>query len=353
MSKNKNKKFAIFKLFSQNLEWVKEHTSISFKPDFSNGYICPLCFDVFFVKDLDHTLSNYLTIEDIPPVSLGGKPLALTCKTCNSRSGHELDTHLLKTLLVNDAMMFLPNSKVETSFELHGNKVNGVLDVDDKGTLKLDLQPKRSNPNQSEQFLKDMFPPRTIYSPFFYPEKSFDNQYKSPTFQMKFKETSKERRAEIALLRIAYLYAYAILGNGFFINGGLYKVREQILNPDKEILPKVFWLKVPFPKESEGINIITLPKELQSFLVIFNLTTTSQTRQFAIILPGPSSPSIKVYDFISNELCVGDGTNFLNATYEHLPKHDYLKKKELTFASNWYWHEYTSGSYKPNYAPKN
>jgi len=352
MSKNKQKRLAIFKIFSQNLEWVKEHPSISFKPDFSNGYICPLCFDVFFEKDLDITLPNYLTFEDIPPVTLGGKPLALTCKTCNSRSGHELDAHLLKNLLSTDAKMFLPNSKAETTFELNGNRVNGMLEVDANGKLKFDLQTQRSNPNQSNQFMKEMFPPRTIYNSFFYPEQAFNTQYKSPTFKMSFKETSKERRAEIALLRIAYLYAYAILGNGFLINGGLYKVREQILNPDKEILPKVFWLKVPFPKESEGINIITLPKELQSFLVIFNLKTSSQERQFAIILPGPSSPSIKVYDFISKELCVGDGTNFLNATYEHLPKHDYLKKKELTFASNWYWQEYTSEIYKPNYAPK-
>jgi hypothetical protein len=249
--------------------------------------------------------------------------------------------------------MFLPNSKAETTFELNGNRVNGMLEVDANGKLKFDIQTQRSNPNQSNQFMKEMFPPRTIYNPFFYPEQAYNTQYKSPTFKMSFKETSKERRAEIALLRIAYLYAYAILGNGFLINGGLYKVREQILNPDKEILPKVFWLKVPFPKESEGINIITLPKELQSFLVIFNLKTSSQERQFAIILPGPSSPSIKVYDFISKELCVGDGTNFLNATYEHLPKHDYLKKKELTFASNWYWQEYTSEIYQPNYAPKN
>jgi hypothetical protein len=89
------KKEKIFKLFSQNLEWVKEHPSIRFKPDFSNGYICPLCFETFFEKDLDATLENYLTLEDIPPKSLGGKPLALTCKKCNSRSGHELDVHLL------------------------------------------------------------------------------------------------------------------------------------------------------------------------------------------------------------------------------------------------------------------
>lgn len=348
MSKHRQKKLNLFKLISQNLDWVKEHPSISFKPDFSNGYICPLCFQVFFEKDLDDTLPNYLTFEDIPPVSLGGKPLALTCKKCNSRSGHELDAHLLKNLLTNDAKLFLPNSKADTSFELHGNKMNGIIEVDEKGTVNLNLQKNRSNPNQSQQFMKDMFLPRTIYSPFLYPEKIFTEQYKTPTFQITFSDTSKERRVEIALLRIAYLLAFATLGNGVLINSGLYKVREQILNPDKEILPKVFWLNFNFPNECEGINIITLPKELQSFLVIFSLKTASYSRQFAIVLPGPSSPGINVYDFLSNELCSGDGTFFYDGMIEHLPSQDYLRNKQLAFAGNWYWKEYTKDDYKPS-----
>ena len=352
MNKSKKKKLAIFKLFSQNLEWVKEHPSISFHPDFSDGYICPLCFDVFLEKDLDNTLPNYLTFEDIPPVSLGGKPLALTCKKCNSTSGHELDAHLLNNLLEADAKMFLPNSKAETIFKLHGNKVNGIIEVDEKGTLKIDLQSQRSNPIQSKQFMKDMFPPRTIYNPLFYPDKLFGDECKTPTFQMQFKKTSNERRAEVALLRIGYLLAFATMGNGFYMNGGLYKVREQILNPDKDILPKVFWIKLEFPKENEGVNIISLPKELQSFLVVFNLKTKSKSRQFAIVLPGPSMPGLKVYDFIANNLCVGDGTEFVHGMYEHLPQRDYLRNKNLALASNWYWQEYTREDYKPRIRPE-
>ncbi len=353
MKKSYNKKLALFKLFSQNLEWVKEHPAISFRPDFSDGYICPLCFDTFFEKDLDNSLQNYLTLEDIPPKSLGGKPLALTCKKCNSTSGHELDVHLLNNLLDTDVNMLLPNSKAETTFELNGNKMNGTVEVDEKGTLKFDLHPHRSNPNQAKHFMEDMFPPRTIYSPIFYPDKMFSNGYKSPTFHMKFKNTSNERRAEVALLRIGYLLAFATLGNGFLINGGLYKVREQILNPDMDILPKVFWIKYDFPKEIEGVNIISSPKEMQSFLVVFTLKTPSQSRQFAIVLPGPSSPGTEVYDYIINELCVGDGTKFWEGTYEHIPRKDYLRKKEYTFIGNICWQEYTKKDYKPKLRPDN
>lgn len=248
--------------------------------------------------------------------------------------------------------MFLPNSKTDTTFELYGNKVNGVVEIDEKGTVKLDLQTNRSNPKESNRFMKDLIPPRTIYSPLFHPDKTFDDGFKTPTFNLKFLRSSKEKRAEVALLRVAYLIAYATFGNGFYINGGLYKVREQILNPEKEILPKVFWIKYDFPKEMEGINIITLPKELRCFLVIFNLQTKSQSRQFTIVLPGPSEPGIKVYDYIEKNLCVGDGTEFINGMSEHIPQRDYLKNKDYAFASNWFWQEYTKPDYKPNLPKK-
>ncbi|RMZ58457.1 hypothetical protein D1632_12620 [Chryseobacterium nematophagum] len=77
MSKQQNRKATIFNIFSKNLEWVKEHPDIKFYPDFNDDYTCPLCFEVFFKKDLDSTLDNFLTLEDIPPVSLGGKPFSV------------------------------------------------------------------------------------------------------------------------------------------------------------------------------------------------------------------------------------------------------------------------------------
>jgi hypothetical protein len=349
MNKQEQKKLKLFNLFSRNLEWVKEHPSVSFQPDFVNGYICPICFDVFFEKDLMNSSINPLTFEDIPPLSLGGKKLALTCKKCNSWSGHELDIHLLNSLLKTDSQLFLPNSKSKITFESHGSKMNGALEVDKNGIVILKLHSERSNPEQSKQFIDNLFySPKTIYSPFFYQEKSLRNEYsRAPILNMKFNKNPNERRAEVALLRIAYLLAYATFGNGFYINGGLYKVREQILNPDKEILPKCFWLKYDFPKKCEGINIISLPKELQCFLVVFNLQTESQTRQFAIVLPGPSDTGLKVYDFISKKLCVGDGTTNINVMLEPLPKKDFLRNKEGVFASSWYWQEYTKDDYKP------
>jgi hypothetical protein len=354
MSKsNRDKKEAIFKIFSQNLEWIKENPIIRFEPDFSNGYICPLCFNVFFAKDLDSNLENFLTLEDIPPKSLGGSPKALTCKDCNSKSGHELDVHLLNNLLDIDAHSFLPNSKSKAVFELSGNKVNGLIEVKEDGVVNLHLHTERSNPVDSKNFMSEFIPPKTIYNPIFHPEKVFDKGFKSPTFNLKFENKYTERRAEVALLRIAYLIGFSSLGNGFLINPGLYKVREQILKPDEKILPQVFWLKYKFPKEQEGINIISLPKELRSFLIIFSLVTKSKSRQFAIVLPGPSAPGIDVYDYIEKNLCVGDGSGSLTGFSEHINVDNFLKEKEFAFAANIFWQEYTDDNYEPRINPNN
>lgn len=82
------------------------------------------------------------------------------------------------------------------------------------------------------------------------------------------------------------------------------------------------------------------------------LTTKSVSRQFAIVLPGPSNPSINVYDYIEKNLCVGDGTNFLNGFYEHIPDINYLKNKKYAFAANEFWDLYTNDDYKPRLPEK-
>jgi hypothetical protein len=50
------------------------------------GYACPICLRI---SPSDATL----TVEDVPPKSVGGRPLILTCKSCNDAAGATLDWH--------------------------------------------------------------------------------------------------------------------------------------------------------------------------------------------------------------------------------------------------------------------
>ena len=56
--------------------------ALSAMSDYRSLYACPICQRLFDVSAID---SGELTLEDSPPRSMGGKPIALTCKGCNSR----------------------------------------------------------------------------------------------------------------------------------------------------------------------------------------------------------------------------------------------------------------------------
>lgn len=58
-------------------------------PD-SEFYACPLCL-VAYGRDAFE--AGMFTVEHVPPHSVGGDPLLLTCERCNSTAGTAMDSH--------------------------------------------------------------------------------------------------------------------------------------------------------------------------------------------------------------------------------------------------------------------
>ena len=56
------------------------------RPDLPNGYACPICMLIF-----PQELSGGLTVDHVPPKSIGGRRMVLTCRTCNSVAGSDAD----------------------------------------------------------------------------------------------------------------------------------------------------------------------------------------------------------------------------------------------------------------------
>ncbi len=339
MSRLRRIKEKIYNIYSENLSWVKEHPAISLSPDFTEGYICPLCLDFFSRKDLSQESANPLTFDHNPPASLGGKQGVLTCRKCNSEAGHKLDGHLLKRLEDIDFFEFMPYSKKQAILDNKGNKVSSVISIDSQGIFNINVDRKNSKPEYADGFFSNYTV--TKYNPFLNFDTLGQEDEVRYDFNMKVCDRSNERHAEVALLKIAYLYAFQKFGNGFIINPNLSKVREQILNPEKEILPRPFWIKYNFPAEVLGLNIINKPTDLQCFLVIFELATKSGRRQFAIALPGATKPGLMIYENMKKNLCMDEaGSSSLNL--EHLYDREYARDKKLTFASYQYWKKFTS-----------
>ena len=62
-------------------------------PELQDPYVCPLCRRPFTREGL---ANGTLTLEDAPPKSYGGKPVALTCKPCNNSNGSSVDPSLAR-----------------------------------------------------------------------------------------------------------------------------------------------------------------------------------------------------------------------------------------------------------------
>ena len=49
-----------------------------------DAYICPLCLSVYGIGNTE------LMLAHVPPESIGGKPILVTCKDCNSNRGTDI-----------------------------------------------------------------------------------------------------------------------------------------------------------------------------------------------------------------------------------------------------------------------
>ena len=326
MDKSTRKK-KVFNLFAQNLKWFLEEPSLSFKDSESGSeiepeYICPICFNDFYRKDLNSNVENHLTLEDVPPKKLGGNVKTLTCKDCNNKAGHNLDVKLKDWLNNKELHSFFPNSKASARYEIDGHQVNGSFRVDNDGGVIIDLHTNRSNPEHVKEFNKRLKP---------FGATKF-------TFQPLQKQID-DREAEIALLRIAYLEAFSLCGYGFMLNGYLGKIRDQIREPKNNILPKVLWLNYEFDDELNGLNIIREPKELRCFLIVFNIKTESRKYKCAIALPGPTAPGLEIYENIEKLLCQ-DSSDNVQIKIEHIDTTDNLRTREYTFDTYKWWRKF-------------
>ena len=78
-----------------------DYASVCAKQDGEQLYICPICLTSFVV---DALADGRLSSEHVPPKSVGGKELVLTCKRCNNSAGTKLDADAAVKELVHSAM---------------------------------------------------------------------------------------------------------------------------------------------------------------------------------------------------------------------------------------------------------
>ncbi len=320
----KRKKF--FLVYSENLKMVTSEVKnkIGYQNDYCNleeveeRYICPICAKIFEKQSIFQNKKNPnpLTLEDVPPKKLGGKPILLTCKRCNNEiGGRQLDSKLKWSLEAEPFLKGKPNSKIEAFYTINQRtKARGTLTRLGEKSYKIDFYPK-TNPNLGEAL-----------------EELKQNKDKN---NIKFRiQYPRSKKVLLALLRISYLKMFTVFGYGYFFNKSSQIIREQIYNPDKDLIPDFGIPLINIPNYSEpGIFLVKKPNELKSYLVVFDLILSGGRKTYSVLIPGPKQENIDIYSAIRE-----------NSNYKidilPIPNVDYLTNKANILAYNEIWDFY-------------
>lgn len=303
MGKGEDKRRLLFDRYSNQLKSLKELNLLDFDLKFTNTFTCPVYFEQFNETDLDTSKENFLTLEDAPPKSLGGKANTLTCKKCNNSFGHEIDFHLVEKLNELDIYSFQPKSGSKAFLTHKGVKVHGIVKVDDQGNITVTHLKKVNNPNLLDEYINTTGKGDTTTIQF-------------PVSRVDFK------KFEVALLKTAYILAFEQYGYPLILSKAFDIVREQLNNPTQDIYPTGFWTRQDaFNELNTGVHLVKT-SGLEGFQAIFLLKTKSRTTGFGVYLPISYRTILDVIERLKN---VPAG---FEMTYESYKQTDYFGDKK-------------------------
>lgn len=273
MAAGYNKRKAIFDRFSGQLSLLRGNGYVKGRPfNYEKSYVCPICMREFSEAHLtESNTSNFLTLEDAPPDSLGGSKIALTCKECNSTCGHTLDFHLTEAIREIDSSYFYPGSTERGTIDFDGKRLSVELKRNDDGSLEAYHRIKNNDPSFLERFI------------FGITEGSI-----GPILNVKPPPTRvDQRKMNIALLKTHYILTFSKFGYLFLMDKVYNSIREQIRNPDKIIWEYSPFIPNQFREQDTGLYYVH-NKGMESVLNIFTLKTKYSKTVFGGLLPVPT-----------------------------------------------------------------
>lgn len=231
----------------RRLEWHERgvRALVAARPAAPHVYCCPLCLRGFDAAHLD-----LLSIEDVPPRSVGGRPLLLTCRECNNRHGTELDAHIKAG---RDLGEVLAGSR-----ETFGRLRVGDERMAVKGTVFGEHNELREIVGKSDPAERD------AVQGFF--EGLAGGDATGREFQFEFLMRHDEWRERVGWLRVAYLYLFALLGHTFVLREVMNPIRDQFQRPDERLVPQIIKTMVEPVVEPRMVSV-SHPHDLSSFVV--------------------------------------------------------------------------------------
>lgn len=254
------------------------------------SFICPLCRRIFNIAQLGEQVNSYITLEHVPLENLGGKPIVLTCKDCNSTCGHDLDVYL-RNEMEHQERAYFNGSKGHFSKYSHGGvEVNAITNEDKDGTINIRIERKRNSPIVFDTFSESV--------------NSSAGDLRIDGHLILGDHKRNANKAAIAMLKSAYLYAFYKLGYKYIINARLDTIRKQIQNPNEDILSPYYILfnESHIPNNiPDDIYIFTLDGERVLVVILtLKLSNSNYLHRFATVLPMPGQEDLDLYNRLKN-----------------------------------------------------
>lgn len=202
-------------------------------------YICPLCMRGFSRQAVERRV---LTWEHVPPESIGGKRIILTCNVCNSTGGFAVDSAVHRRAQHDQFFeaLVMRTSDFEGQLKLHisGEEINAKVAIQGSD-VTIEIPGKINDPAAVQRLQESL--DRHVE----------EGTWKESEFMLSTIYGFKQRRSQLSDLRTGYLAAFAMLGYRYIVHPDLAPVRDQLQHPDQELLPKGFQTYVGWNTERE------------------------------------------------------------------------------------------------------
>jgi hypothetical protein len=198
----------------------------------SDTCYCPICTGGFGESALQ---TKDLTREHVPPQALGGAAIILTCKECNNSAGHTLDAAAARRraqlkfaeALAGDSVGYAGRAMAKIA----GEQIRVDVHKEASGTIGIKFVGGLNDPASVER-TKDYFH-----------NLSESGGGLGEEFTLTAHARYHDRFAKLSDLRTAFLACTALLGYKFAFHPSTRQIREQILNPNENLLPR--WWTYP------------------------------------------------------------------------------------------------------------
>lgn len=215
-------------------------------------YACPCCLVAY---PREAVAADLLSFEDVPPKSVGGRPLLLTCKRCNNTAGSDFDSHAATRAEAEDFVRGrITGRSLRMTSHVDGIPLRGTAQWTDNG-IQLVGMPERNDPKVQAAHLEALDA---------YVESGNPRPSHSFTVHTRFNEA----RARISWIRAAYLAAFAALGWNYIFRGVMDPYRKQLQQPDVSIVPTYILRDPNASPEERRVLLVDRPDELRSVAVV-------------------------------------------------------------------------------------